>query len=88
MQTYGCKVDSEDEEFSAKFDIAFDAIKNKLNSIEARRTVPKVKQPSVPKCFKVISWTMDTTEQQRFNLVTYPQCFTGVPTFVDPKDCD
>jgi len=42
MQTYGCKVDSEDEEFSAKFDIAFDAIKNKLNSIEARRTVPKV----------------------------------------------
>ena len=85
MQTYGCKVDSEDEEFSAKFDIAFDAIKNKLNSIEARRTVPKVKQPSVPKSHLL---NLDITKQQRFNLVTYPLCFTGVPTFVDPKDCD
>ena len=42
MQTYGCKVDPDDADYSAKFDSAFEAVKAKLNSIEARRTVPKV----------------------------------------------
>ena len=42
MQTYGCKVDPEDPDFGAKFDTAFQSVKSKLNSIEARRTVPKV----------------------------------------------
>lgn len=42
MQTYGCKVDPEDPDFATKFDEAFNSVKSKLNSIEARRTVPKV----------------------------------------------
>ena len=35
-------MDPEDPDFGAKFDTAFQSVKSKLNSIEARRTVPKV----------------------------------------------